>query len=110
MSHGNATRVRLDWSAPATDLADLILDLGSHEALVLGDHVAQDETIEITKAAHATNGRYARTLESFKFREGEPAVALLDYDQKGVSESARALIQEHGGFGGAIAAIPAWRG
>ena len=40
MAHGTATRVTLDWWAPATDLAALILDLGSHEALVLGDHVA----------------------------------------------------------------------
>ena len=40
MARGAATRVTLDWWSPATDLAALILDLGPHEALVLGDHVA----------------------------------------------------------------------
>ena len=36
MAHGTAMRVRLNGS-PAMDLAGEILDLGSHEALVLGD-------------------------------------------------------------------------
>ena len=36
MARGTATRVRLNGS-PATNLASEILDLGSHEALVLGD-------------------------------------------------------------------------
>jgi hypothetical protein len=111
MAHGTATRVYLDWWSPATDLAALILDLGSHEALVLGDHVAQDEAIEIVKAAHAADGRYGRTLDTFKLRDGEPAPVLLDFDQKAISENARARLKELGGFEGALAAlIPAYRG
>jgi hypothetical protein len=111
MTNGAATRVTLDWWSPASDLAELILDLGSHEALILGDHVAQADTIEIAKTAHATNGRYGRNLETFKYKDGQPAVALLDYDQKVISDSARARIEEHGGFEGAIASlIPSYRG
>lgn len=105
MAHGTAARVALNTWTPASDLAALTLDLGSHEALVLGDHVAQTETIEIAKTAHATNGRYGRNLETFKFRDGKPAVALLDYDQKGISENVRAVFEDHGGFEGAIASL-----
>jgi hypothetical protein len=97
----------LDSCAPATALAALILDLGSHEALVLGDHVAEPDRVEITKAERAdpSKGRYGRTLETFRFRDGEPAVLLLDYDQKGISDSARALIESSGGFEGAITSL-----
>jgi hypothetical protein len=107
MTSGAATRVVLDSSAPATVLAALILDLGSHEALILGDHVVEDDSIEIIKAAHAdpSKGRYGRTLETFRFRDGEPAVLPLDFDQKGISESARALIESFGGFEGAITSL-----
>ena len=112
MTSGAATRVALDWWSPASDLAALILDLGPHEALVLGDHVAQDETIEIVKTAHATDdGCYGRNLETFKFRDGEPAAALLDFDQKGITENARARLEECGGFEGALASlIPSYPG
>jgi hypothetical protein len=63
MSCGGATRVVLGSSRPATALATLILDLGSHEALVLGDHVAEPDRVEITKAERAdpSKGRYGRT-------------------------------------------------
>jgi hypothetical protein len=107
MSCGDATRVVLDRSAPATALTTLILDLGSHEALVLGDHVAETDRVEITKAAHAdpSRGRYGRTLETFRFRDGEPAIILLDYDQKGISGSARERIEACGGFEGAITSL-----
>jgi hypothetical protein len=44
-------------------------------------------------------------LETFRFRDGEPAVLLLDYDQKGISGSARALIESSGGFEGAITSL-----
>lgn len=92
MSRATANRVILDAVNPAPALAELILNLGSHEALVLGDHVANHDTIEITKAAHAhpATGRYGRTVETFRFRDGEPAVLPLDYDQKGISDSWRA--------------------
>jgi hypothetical protein len=107
MTSGTATRVALDWWSPASDLAALILDLGSHEALVLGDHVAQTDTIEITTAAYADpqSGRYGRTLDTFKFRDDEPAPVLLDHDRKDISDSARAQVEELGGFEGAIASL-----
>ena len=112
MTHGSATRVTLDWWSPATDLAALILDLGPHEALVLGDHVLPDATIEIVKTAHATgDGCYGRNLENFKFRDGEPAPALLDFDQKAITAKARARLEERGGFEGALVSlIPGYPG
>jgi hypothetical protein len=80
MSSGTATRVGLDWRAPATDLAALISDLGPHEALVLGDHVAEPDAIEIVKAAYADPPRhYGRTLDTFKFKGGSPTAALLKH-------------------------------
>ena len=107
MVNGSATRVVLNAGTPAADLAALILDLGSHEALVLGDHVAEDDMIEITKAAHAdpARGLYGRSLETFGFKEGEPAAVLLDYDQKAISDSAHAAIEAAGGYESAIASL-----
>ena len=101
MTHGTATRVALDWWSPATGLAALILDLGSHEALVLGDHVADADQIEIVKAKDADQAKvYGRTLDTFTYRKGEPAVALLDYDQKAITEDVRARLEECGGLEG----------
>lgn len=105
MTNGSATRVTLDWGTPANDLAALILDLGSHEALVLGDHSAQDDTIEIVLKEHVGPGRYGRSLDTFQFNDGEPAVTLLDHDQKAMPESVRAVLEEHGGFEGALTSL-----
>jgi hypothetical protein len=101
MSSGSAERVVLN-GAPASGLANLILGLGSHEALVLGDHVAAANQIEIVKATHTdpAKGLYGRTLDTFTYRKGQPAVALLDYDQKAITENARAKIEMCGGFEG----------
>ena len=107
MSQGSAARVRLNGS-PATNLANEILDLGSHEALVLGDLAdGLPDRIKIKKDefANAERGTFGRTRRTFVYRSGEAAVALLDYDQKGMPADVYERLAQAGGFDGAIATL-----
>jgi hypothetical protein len=105
MSRGAATRVGIVTGAAG--LAKLIGTLDRSEALVLGDHVAEADEIEIVMAKHAdpSRGRYGRTLDTFKFRPGEPAACLLDFDQKAMPDDVAERIEGLGGFEGAIESL-----
>ena len=102
---GSASRVEI--ARGASGLADLIADLDSSEALILGDHIADDETIELVKdrEANPAKGSYGRTLSSFRFRDGEPAAVLLDFDRKGMPAAVAERLEAMGGFEEAIAAL-----
>jgi putative DNA primase/helicase len=101
---GTATRVALEG---ASGLADLIAELDSSEALILGDHVAEDATIRLVKDSKAdpAQGLYGRTLSTFRFRPGEPAVVLLDFDRKGMPQAVADRLAEVDGFEGAVAEL-----
>jgi hypothetical protein len=107
MSRGTATRVRLNGS-PAANLAAEIAELGSHEALVLGDLAdGLPDEIKLEKHAFADPGQgtHGRTRKTFGYRSGQPAAALLDHDQKGMPAAVRECLDANGGFEGALASI-----
>ena len=107
MSRGTATRVRLNGS-PATNLSNEILDLGSHEALVLGDladGLPDKIKLEKDEFADPARGTYGRTRQTFRYRPGQPAAALLDHDQKAMPDDVRQRLAEVGGFEGALATL-----
>jgi hypothetical protein len=107
MAHGTAMRVRLNGS-PATELAREMLDLGSHEALLLGDlaeGLPDRIMLEKDELADPIRGTYGRTRRTFHFRPGQPAAALLDYDQKGMPPNERRRLADAGGFEGAMAQL-----
>ncbi len=105
MTNGTATRVEIVTGAAG--LADLIAVLDPSEALVLGDHVAEADEIRITRAKNAAPARacYGRTLQTFRFRAGKPAVVLLDFDQKGMPDKVADLIDTLGGFETALSLL-----
>ncbi len=102
---GIATRIEI--TRGASGLADLITEMDSSEALILGDHVAEGATIRLVKDSEANpaQGLYGRTLSTFGFRPGEPAVVLLDFDRKGMSQAVADRLDAVGGFEGAIAEL-----
>jgi len=101
---GTATRVEI---TDACGLADLITGLDSAEALILGDHVAEEATIRLAEdsEANTVRGLFGRTLSTFRFRPGEPAVCLLDFDRKGMPQAVADRLDAVGGFEGAIAEL-----
>jgi hypothetical protein len=50
-------------------------------------------------------GFVPRTKDNFNYREGEPALALLDHDSKGMPDAVRERLKAHGSFVAAIASI-----
>ena len=101
---GTATRVEINRRCRARR-SDQRMD--SSEALILGDHVAECATIRLVKDREAdpAQGLYGRTLSTFRFRPGEPAAVLLDFDRKGMPQAVADRLDAVGGFAGAIAAL-----
>ena len=107
MSLGSAQRVALNGS-PAANLAELLSDLGSHEAILLGDiaeGLGDRIELETEKNADPANGVYSRTKKYLAFRKGEPSPVLVDYDQKAMPAAVRTRIEALGGFEAALASI-----
>jgi hypothetical protein len=102
MSRGRARRFRFDG---AQALADLIDSLTSGEAITLGALRGDlpDEVAIVTKdKLNGAAGVVARTQEYFVFEPGEPAFALVDFDQKGMPATVAARLA---GFGGLLPAL-----
>ena len=107
MARGTARRVCLNGS-PAANLSNEILDLGSHEALILGDiadGLPDKIKLEKDELANPARGTYGRTRQTFRYRPGQPAAALLDHDQKAMPDDIRQRLAGIGGFEGALAAL-----
>jgi hypothetical protein len=99
MSRGFARRFRF---ANLVELAEVIESFGPDEALALGslrpDLPARVEVV----AKHQLNASsrpdlIARTKDFFVYRRGEPALALIDFDQKGMPDSVAEAIRRCGG-------------
>ena len=107
MSRGKSKRVRLNGS-PAAGLCVVIEDLGPHEAIILGDHadgLPDEIRISTEEKADPQSGTYGRTKDNFKFRENQPAWALLDYDQKAMPAEVRDRLVAVDGFEAAVATL-----
>lgn len=116
MSRGSAGRVRLEC---LDDLGSLIQGLGSHEAIALGALRPElADQVEVT-TKHKLNeqngtaqpGVISRTGNHLHFRPKQPALALLDFDDKGMPPEVAARVADLGGFWAALVSVlPELRG
>src|SRR5207302_673935 len=84
-------------------LATLIEQLQPHQAIALGrlrpglsDQVEVVTKRKLNGADHPN--LIARTHHYLIYRTGEPALALIDYDLKGMPPDVAARIEQHGGL------------
>src|SRR5262249_1612098 len=97
------------------DLAALLKDCTSHNALALGvmraDIVGDKVPITTMEAVKDTPGAIARSRKYFEFREEQPACVLLDFDRKGMPAAVAEQIKTLGGFWEALCTVcPALHG
>jgi hypothetical protein len=111
MTHGDAQRVHVtDVGA----LANVIEQVRSNQALALGalrqDLPAKVEIV--TKRQLAANGHaIARTASNICYRRNAPALALVDYDRKGMPPSIADAMRGRGGLWPTlVSVVPALRG
>jgi hypothetical protein len=107
MSHGTAKRFTF---AGVGQFATLIEHFAPHQAITLGGLRPDlpNEVSVITK--RKLNGAQesevmARTSDYFVFRPGEPALALVDYDTKGMPPDVAERIKKLGGLLPALASM-----
>jgi hypothetical protein len=104
MAHGRARRVKL---ADVAELAAHIAELKSNQAIALGalrDDLPDEVAIVAMDKLNGT-GAIARTAENLHFRRGQPAFALLDFDQKGMPAAVAERLAELGGFWPALVSV-----
>ncbi len=110
MSEGSAQRVSL---GSVHELADLIAGLGSHEALALGSlrpGLAPHVKIVTKHKLEKLNGAappdiISRTAAHITFLPDRPALALLDFDTKGMPPEVSARLDDAGGFWATISSV-----
>ena len=110
MGRGRAQRVRLD---NLTQLGELMTGVTSNQALGLGrlrDDLPDCVRIMTKTAAAKLNGSLppntiTRTAEAIDYTPGEAAVALIDFDQKGMPADVRARVASAGGCEGVLTTI-----
>jgi len=110
MSKGSARRARFDDLA---GFAVCISALASHEAIALGalrQGLPENVQIDTKKKLEQLNGSaapdlIARTSEHIVYRPGQPALALLDYDTKGMPAAVAGRVKEAGGFWPALVSV-----
>jgi hypothetical protein len=110
MSRGSARRMRFDGLAT---LAAHIAALDSNEAIALGtlrsdlpdqvEIVTKDRLAKMNGAAQP--GIIARTGGHITYRQGRLALALLDFDTKGMPPSVADRLKEHGGYWPALVSV-----
>jgi hypothetical protein len=107
MSRGTASRFGFTRIG---ELAELITRFGPDQALTLGvlrsDLPAKVEVVTKRKLnGGAGLGVIARTADYLTYRPGAPALALVDYDTKGMPTSVAEKIEELGGFWPALTSV-----
>jgi Family of unknown function (DUF5906) len=110
MARGNAQRVRLD---NLSQFGELIWGMESNQAIALGRMRSDlpDQVRVITKDRLATlNGTtppdtIARIGVYISYAGGQPALALIDIDTKGMPPEVRARIKKTGGFWAALVSV-----
>jgi hypothetical protein len=107
MANGVARRAKI---GSVHTLADLINNFTSSEAYVLGclkdghpDHVRVVTTDKLNGASDPSV--IARTKDHLVFKKGEPGLALLDVDLKGMPDTVKRRIEECGDIWGALCEV-----
>jgi hypothetical protein len=107
MSSGTARRV---WLADLHQFGSLIAGMRQNEALALGalrpdikDTVRVVCKARLNGATHS--GIIARTNDFVFYRAGQPALALIDFDAKGMPHHVKARIKETGGLWPALVSV-----
>jgi hypothetical protein len=108
MSTGTARRMRLDT---LQELAVVIASLQSNEALALGalrDDLPDTVRVVPKRKLNGKAGVIARTQDFIDFLPGKPALALFDFDAKGMPDEVRTRLSDLGGYWSALtSALPA---
>lgn len=84
-----------------SDLVPLLERLSSQEALVLGtlkDPEHRRGPMLLTSQKQAADGAIVRTLDYLHYPPGVPALLLIDFDCKGMSDAMRVRMDEAGGL------------
>jgi hypothetical protein len=105
MVRGQAARVRL---AGLAEFAALIAELKPSQAITLGAlRPDLDDTVQVTTKLklNGSKGVIARTADHLVYQPGRPALLLLDFDMKGMSEVVAAKLNELGGFWQALVSV-----
>jgi hypothetical protein len=105
MAHGTARRVQI---TRVSDFARLIERLRPNEAIALGAlRTGLADLVQVVtkqKLSGAPNV-IARTGADIVYRKGQPALALLDFDTKGMPGEIAAALRQHGGYWPALVAV-----
>lgn len=104
MTAGRASRLSL---SDLGDLADAIGHFEPKHAITLGrlrPGLADDVAIVTQRRANG-NGSVARTKKNFVYEPGRTALALLDYDAKGMPPDVADRLASLGGFDAAVASV-----
>jgi hypothetical protein len=115
MASGRGWRITC---ATMQEFADGISGLSSDQAIALGALRSDlPDEVKITTKSHleklngSANNLMARTSDHILYRAGQPALALIDIDCKGMPPAVRDRIKEAGGFWGALVSVcPSWQG
>ena len=109
MATGTAWRQRWDT---LHEFGACITALKPHEAIALGalrgdlpDEVKVVTKSRLEKMNGSGAGLIARTADHISYRTGQPALALIDIDCKGMPAAVRNLIDEIGGFWPALVEV-----
>jgi hypothetical protein len=106
MSCGRLERLSLgDWRAFAEFIVKTPPDAAWTTGALRDDlHDGASLVLKVDKRA-GQPGFVSRTKGNFVYREGEPALALLDHDDKGTPDAVTAALSALGGFVAGIASI-----
>ena len=86
MSEGTARRVTVGG---VEEFAKIIDGLRSYQGIALGtlrDGLADEVKVVVKAKLNGKDGVIARTREHFNFREGQPALAAIDFDRDGMPD------------------------
>ena len=109
MAKGTAKRVTC---ATLQVFASYISECRNHEAIALGalrpdlpDEVKIVTKSHLEKLNGTANDLIARTSDHILYRIGQPALALIDIDTKGMPDAVRGKIKEAGGYWAALVSV-----
>ena len=105
MGNGEARRVEIVGMG---DLAALIEQLRVNEAIALGalrPGLQPPVQVVTKRKLDGAANTIARTTADISYRKGQPALALLDFDSKGMPNEVAAELRRHGGYWQALLAV-----